>query len=72
MVRTGTQSELSATTTVLMGIDGTGAAEDFNSATLGAFFNTGDTLTTVVIAAVQDTVPEIDEKFLFVLRLVPI
>ena len=55
-----------------MGIDGTGASGDFNSATLGAFFNAGETLATVVIAAVQDTVPEIDEVFLFVLRLVPV
>ena len=68
LVRTGTQSELATTTTVLMGIDGVGASDDFNSATIGAFFNNGDTLTTVVIAAIQDTIPEINEIFQFILR----
>ncbi|KAI6651571.1 hypothetical protein LOD99_5179 [Oopsacas minuta] len=68
LVRSGTSTELLSPSTVLIAITGEGASEDFTSAILGGFFNDGNTEITVIIAAVQDTIPEIDEQFSFVLQ----
>ena len=68
--RSGTSEELEGTSTLLASIGGEGASEDFTSVNIAAFFNKGDTEATVVIAAVQDTVPEIDELFTFQLQYV--
>ena len=72
LIRSGTLGELDSTSTLLAAIAGDGASEDFTSANIAAFFNKGDTETTIVIAAVQDTVPEIDELFTLQLQYVAI